>query len=145
MNPSALPHGLLSQVSSWTVFTSVQTTRPPGVPVAPRQSLPDRAGSVIEIQALWAVALAAAGDQDAAVDALAQALALGRGRADTGRPGSSRCGFGSRSAGRLLAAGSAVEAFHRVDLLAVHGPQGTGEADEGRHVCGPVIAVGSVC
>src|SRR5215470_2601415 len=36
-----------------------------------------RTGSVIEIQALRALALAAAGDQDAAVDALAQALTLG--------------------------------------------------------------------
>ncbi len=36
-----------------------------------------RTGSVIEIQALRALALAAAGDQDAAVDALAQALMLG--------------------------------------------------------------------
>jgi LuxR family maltose regulon positive regulatory protein len=36
-----------------------------------------RSGSVIEIQALRALALAAAGDQDAAVDALAQALMLG--------------------------------------------------------------------
>jgi len=35
-----------------------------------------RAGSVIEIQALQALALAAAGDEDAAVDALAQALTL---------------------------------------------------------------------
>jgi hypothetical protein len=47
----------------------------------------------------------------------------------------------------------AEEAFHRVDLLTVHGPQGTGEADEGRHACGtgflgdhrryPGLAVGS--
>ena len=36
-----------------------------------------RTGSVIEISALRALALAACGDQDAAVDALAQALALG--------------------------------------------------------------------
>ena len=36
----------------------------------------DRAGSVIEIQALRALALAAAGEQTAAVDALAQALTL---------------------------------------------------------------------
>jgi LuxR family transcriptional regulator, maltose regulon positive regulatory protein len=36
-----------------------------------------RTGSVIEIQALRALALAAAGDQDAAVDTLAQALMLG--------------------------------------------------------------------
>ncbi len=36
----------------------------------------DRAGSIIEIQALQALALAAAGDEDAALDALAQALAL---------------------------------------------------------------------
>jgi len=36
-----------------------------------------RAGSVIEIGALRALALAACGDQDAAVDALARALALG--------------------------------------------------------------------
>ena len=37
----------------------------------------DRAGSVIEIQALQALALAAAGEEDAAVDALARALILG--------------------------------------------------------------------
>ena len=37
----------------------------------------DRTGSVIEIGALRALALAACGDQDAAVDALARALALG--------------------------------------------------------------------
>ncbi len=36
----------------------------------------DRTGSIIEIQALQALALAAAGDQNAAVNALAQALAL---------------------------------------------------------------------
>jgi LuxR family transcriptional regulator, maltose regulon positive regulatory protein len=36
----------------------------------------DRAGSIIEIQALRALALAAAGDQDAAVDVLAAALIL---------------------------------------------------------------------
>jgi DNA-binding NarL/FixJ family response regulator len=36
----------------------------------------DRAGSIIEIQALRALALAAAGDQDAAVDVLAAALTL---------------------------------------------------------------------
>ncbi len=36
----------------------------------------DRTGSIIEIQALQALALAAAGDEDAAVDALAQALTL---------------------------------------------------------------------
>jgi LuxR family transcriptional regulator, maltose regulon positive regulatory protein len=36
-----------------------------------------RTGSVIEIQALWALALAAAGDQNAAVDTLTQALMLG--------------------------------------------------------------------
>ncbi len=37
----------------------------------------DRAGSVIEIGALRALALAARGDTDAAVEALARALALG--------------------------------------------------------------------
>ena len=37
----------------------------------------DRTGSVIEIQALQALALAAGGDEDAAVDTLAEALTLG--------------------------------------------------------------------
>ena len=68
-----------------------------------------RTGSVIEIQALRALALAAAGDQDAAVDALAQALMLGcprgyvrvfaaDGRADCppGRGPESRAGRRSR-------------------------------------------------
>jgi len=51
-----------------------------------------RTGSVIEIQALRALALAAAGDEDTAVDALAQALMLGcprgyvRAFADEGPP-----------------------------------------------------------
>ena len=71
-----------------------------------------RTGSVIEIQALQALALAAAGDENAAVDALAQALMLGcsqgyvRVFADEGAPMAALLG-------RLVAAQKADDAAAR--------------------------------
>ena len=71
-----------------------------------------RTGSVIEIQALQALALAAAGDEDAAVDALARALTLGcpqgyvRVFADEGAPMGALLG-------RLVAAQQADQAAAR--------------------------------
>jgi LuxR family transcriptional regulator, maltose regulon positive regulatory protein len=86
-----------------------------------------RDGSVIEIGALQALALAARGDQDAAVDALAQALTLGgpqgyvRVFADEGAPMAALLGrlVAARKAGR--AAASSVPPGGLAQVLAAFG------------------------
>jgi LuxR family transcriptional regulator, maltose regulon positive regulatory protein len=94
-----------------------------------------RAGSVIEIRALRALALQAAGDHEGALTAVAEALSLARPEryvrvfADEGPPMAAllKSLMGARRGGRAVAAaGAATEHLHRVvQALAPAGPRGT--------------------
>jgi LuxR family maltose regulon positive regulatory protein len=101
----------------------------------------DRTGSVIEIGALRALALAACGDQDGAVDALGRALALGcpqgyvRVFADEGAPMAALLGrlVAAQKAERVSARGVPPGCLGKV-LQAFggnHDPQGTGRSAVG--------------